>query len=180
MPRKYRLLVNCPKCRKPGFLTRRWVRTSYFPEFSNSPYIVEGYLEALDSKSKMTSHFARMGKIHLEKVRIYEFKRAYLENGVTKYEYICTHDPSGNRVGHSRILNKKGKKRIFQVLGPKIIRYYIGHYDSKKYQQNLKKYKNRELKSRPNGRVWCLVKDNISWNDYGTSEMLYKELSRIY
>jgi hypothetical protein len=40
----------------------------------------------------------------------------------------------------------------------KHVRFYVGHYDSEKYKEQMKKFKAGEIKSRPNGRRWCLLK----------------------
>jgi hypothetical protein len=37
---------------------------------------------------------------------------------------------------------------------------YIGHYDAEKYKEAMKEYRAGRLKSRPNGRRWCKVRDN--------------------
>ena len=36
---------------------------------------------------------------------------------------------------------------------------YIGHYDSKKYEEQVKKFQNGKRKSKPDGRRWC----HITW-----------------
>jgi hypothetical protein len=48
--------------------------------------------------------------------------------------------------------------------------------------EKLKKFKWRTevLAKRPNERVSCLFKENIWWNDYGTSDMLYEQLMHNY
>lgn len=47
------------------------------------------------------------------------------------------------------------KESVYRVSSEKYWHYYIGHYDSKKYQEQLKDYKSGKRKSRPNGRRWC-------------------------
>ena len=53
------------------------------------------------------------------------------------------------------------RKRFFQRLRRPEKKYYFGYYDSKKYHEKMKQYKEGKIKSRPNGRTWCLLNENL-------------------
>ena len=107
-----------------------------------------------------------------------------LESEEQVYKYICTFDPDGRELNIKphNIRVKKGdrksinKKRIFQVLAHRRerreIRYYVGHYDTKKYKEKLREFKLGKLKYRPNGRTWCLLNNSVSWKGIGSSRHL--------
>jgi hypothetical protein len=99
----------------------------------------------------------------MKNIMVYDFAKQFIKEGHYIYEYKCSFDPTGNRLGCLNYFSRKKpqvpRKRIIRVLGGKIWRFYFAHYDPKKYQKQMKKYKEGKLKSRPNGRTWCLIKD---------------------
>ena len=80
-------------------------------------------------------------------VMIYELTQQCIDekDAFYKYEYKCTYDPTGNKLGCFHYLRKEkpisASPRIYRVLGSKIFRYYVGHYDSDKQKEQMKKYK---------------------------------------
>lgn len=140
--------IICPKCNKKGFLTKRWVRGSnYFVlyatahEFSYTP----------DTEQKY--------------IRVYEYtgNNFNYNDYFHRYEYACIDKKTGERlVCHIQVdegSNTRIRKRVIEVLRPrKMTYYYIGHYDSNKYKEQMQKYKDGKIKSKPNGRRWCSVK----------------------
>lgn len=102
-------------------------------------------------------------------IRIYDFRNQAINDKVKnkKYEYSfeCTYDPMGKKLGHIHILREDKpitpEPWIFQVLGPKNRYYYVAHYDSKKYRQEMKKYKEGKIKSRPNGNKRCNLQSKV-------------------
>ena len=136
--------VICPKCGKRGFLTKRWVKgSSYFPKIAT---------------------FFMFGETIPDHVRVYTPTRKF-ENkeGYDYYEYSCVDKKTGKRLFVNMVIdegsNVKPKKRLLKVIGTKkYIHYYVGHYDAKKYKEQMDRYKKGKLISRPNGRKWCSVK----------------------
>ncbi|MBA3751071.1 MAG: hypothetical protein H0X03_09325 [Nitrosopumilus sp.] len=39
---------------------------------------------------------------------------------------------------------------------------YIGNYDREKYERKNRDYQTGLLKSNPNGKIWCLVREDTS------------------
>jgi hypothetical protein len=76
---------------------------------------------------------------------------------VTGSEYIGEAEPYSG-------VEREPVKEPYKVLGRKRIAYYIGHYDSKKYHQQMKDYRAKRRKSRPNGRKWCYLYSTISFD----------------
>ena len=98
----------------------------------------------------------------IKNIMVYDFAQQFIKEGHYIYEYKCSFDPTGNRIGCLHYIRKKKpqvpRTPIIRVLGGKIWRFYFAHYDPEKYQEQMKKYKEGKLKSRPNGRTWCLIK----------------------
>jgi hypothetical protein len=106
--------------------------------------------------------------MHYKTTRVYEFKEQKIGDSETKsfeYSYKCTYDPGGKKLGHVHVHKVakpiKYKKWVFQVLGPKSRYYYVSHYDSIKYRQEMKKYKEGKIKSRPNGNKRCNLQSKV-------------------
>ena len=49
------------------------------------------------------------------------------------------------------------EKRLKQTYGP-WTHPYVRHYDSEKYKMSMKRYRNGELRARPNGVRWCHIR----------------------
>jgi hypothetical protein len=54
------------------------------------------------------------------------------------------------------------KKSLIRVTYARYLCHYIGHYDKEKYKEQMMKYHEGKLKSRPNGRKWCEIPASIS------------------
>lgn len=104
--------------------------------------------------------------LHPGSIRIYEYRGQNVnekkgENKIYEYYFVCTYDATGKRLDHK--LTHKTTKPItpnpwvFQVLGPKNKYYYVAHYSSEKYKENMKKYKEGKIKARPNGSKACYL-----------------------
>ena len=72
------------------------------------------------------------------------------------------------------------RKRFFQRLRRPEIKYYIGHYDSKKYHEKMKQYKEGKIKSRPNGRTWCLLNENLHFINRDEKETSLRRYYEFY
>jgi hypothetical protein len=59
--------------------------------------------------------------------------------------------------GKSRIEDIPNKESLYRVTYGKYFCFYIGHYDKEKYKEQMIKYCEGKLKSRPNGRKWCKI-----------------------
>jgi hypothetical protein len=139
--------IICPKCKKKGFLTKRWVMGS-------------GYFVSCVSVHEFSPIFPKQNF-----VRVYEYtgKDFNYNDYHHRYEYACVDKHTGERhvcyVQVDEGSNTKILKRVIEILPHrKIMHYYIGHYDSKKYKEQMQKYKEGKIKSKPNGRRWCSVK----------------------
>jgi hypothetical protein len=131
--RKTKFIVLCPVCGKYGFLTRRWVKSSYYPKYA-SEYIISPGLrhEVIGSK------YSGQSLKHLEGAAAEEEEK-----------------------------ERKREKESFYKVRPnhKYYHYFIGHYDKKKYNKQMIKYRESNIKpkSRPNGRTSCYVRGNVEF-----------------
>ena len=127
------LIKNCPRCGKDGFLSRRWVRSSYRPKsFTDLFYILDDAKEALakhPSETKLLSLIEDLTKI-LDNPDKWNFNRMQ--------EYIMRH-PS------------------LRAYYGKYQHYYIGHYNAVRCKKEMYDYNKGKRTSRPNGRKWCKV-----------------------
>jgi hypothetical protein len=82
-----------------------------------------------------------------------------------RYEYRFVHPRTGETftchlqtdVGN----NKKPQNMVQEVLSDRrSYRYYVGHYDPDKFKTQMQKYREGKIKTRPNGRKWCLIKND--------------------
>ena len=138
---RIRSSMICPKCGKKGFLTVRWVRSSYYPKYS-SPRIILKKLNEIELMKDPSS------KIAARSLKI-------LKTVVSGFEY---RKPSKRHLCGNVIEEKQQDKRLlFRTLSDKYYHLYIGHYDREKYQQKMKDYKDGKINWRPNGRRWCKV-----------------------
>jgi hypothetical protein len=137
-------------------LTRRWVRgSSYFVLYGTA----------------LEFRFQGQGPPLEDLVRIYKYTGKSFEHDqrYEHFEYVYTDKQTGEnltvyrqrRIGR---LDKPPKTTIEVPNDSKHIHYYVAHYDAKKYKEQMKKFKVGEIKSRPNGRVWCYLKGN--WESY--------------
>jgi hypothetical protein len=167
------VIVCCPECGKQGFLTKRWVRSSYYPKFHSevcdSLEMAERRLSINpDNKESIISVGSRnpTKPMRLMKLGVYF-------NGIKKrvrgnrYMFV-KRDITDKRLGYKVSSNEywhvnvkkdfTNKNPYYRVSSRKYWHYYVGHYDSIKYENQMIKYKERRRKSRPNGRKWCKVK----------------------
>jgi hypothetical protein len=113
MNKKRPPLVLCPKCNRQGFVTLRWVRSSYYPKYATIEYnIISG--------------------------------NRYWGEGIER-----------GGLKPADYLKGSNKEDYYKTVSRRYPHYYIGHYDKEKYKQQMIKYRNGKLKSRPNGRKWC-------------------------
>ena len=141
--------VLCPKCGKFGFLSGRWVSSTYYPKFCSVHDIL---LEEAEEK------FANDPLSEVYKKRV-----DYLKKRIrgSKYRGRSRKHLSQYNEAEGDAIDKKSLKRV--TYG-KYFCFYIGHYDKGKYKQQMIKYRKREVKSRPNGRKWCKL--GASFHEY--------------
>jgi hypothetical protein len=128
---KYKVL--CPKCGKYGFLTKRWVESSYYPRYVS--YTILHHLP---------------GKVRGSKYR---------------------GPPTKDIVNFPPIEEELDRESLYRVTYGRYTNFYVGHYSSEKYYQQMQDYKMNKRKSRPNGRRWCSL---------GSKTLLYKRENEDY
>jgi hypothetical protein len=107
-----RCRVLCPKCRKYGFLTERWVRSSYYPQYAS---VKCSRLEE-EEEQKLAKN------LNDKKARA----------SVNYFRTLVR----GNKYRGDREHEIVDKKSIYRVNSDKkYYHYYIGHYDPDKYQE---------------------------------------------
>jgi hypothetical protein len=119
--------VTCPRCRKPGTLTLKRVKSIHygFVTIVHGPEVVS----ILDPNDRARAE--QLGLVVERKV----------------------YNPRFGKEQENMII----EKRLKQTYGP-WTHPYVRHYDPEKYRQSMEKYKNGELKARPNGVRWCHIR----------------------
>jgi hypothetical protein len=120
----------CPKCGQLGFLTKKWVRSSYYPK----------------KASVSCMRFEEMWK-KLEQ----NPKDVYLKKQVEYWRTMV----KGNKYRGWEAKELFDREACYKVFTRKYFKYYVGHYDKEKYEKQMKQFKERNRKSKPNGRKWC-------------------------
>ena len=151
--RKLKTSFKCPRCKKRGFLTRRWIRdSSYFCNATTDQF-----------------RFEVAGSTPQEELfRIYQYTGKSNPYGdyQVRYEYCHVDSQSCEKRYCDLQVEKTNTQRIPKTIiqrlrRRKIIRYYVGHYDREKYREQMSRYKQGEIKTRPNGRTWCMLSDTL-------------------
>lgn len=127
-------------CGQFGFISGRWVGSSYYPKFASINCIMLKEEEQILSKHPFSEWHKSRVDYFRKKVR------------GTIYR------------GKSRIEDIPNKESLYRVTYGKYFCFYIGHYDKQKYKEQMIKYREGKLKSRPNGRKWCKI--HTSFNKY--------------
>jgi hypothetical protein len=79
------------------------------------------------------------------------------DNGITGDKYRGEYDSNSSPDAKSW-QQIDDKSEYYTVRSRKrYYRFYIGHYDRIKYLEQMNRYRNGIIKSRPNGRRWCLI-----------------------
>jgi hypothetical protein len=120
----------CPKCGQYGFLTKRWVQSSYYPK-----------------------------KASVSCIRL-EVALAKLEqnpNDVSLKEQVQYWRSQVKGVKYRKDEPKElfDREACYKVFTRKYVKYYVGHYDKERYEEQMKQFKEKKRKSKPNGRRWC-------------------------
>jgi hypothetical protein len=119
----------CPKCGQNGFLTKRWVQSSYYPKE------VSTICEKLKDE---------LGKLEQNPADISQ-----------KYVEFLRTQVKGSRYRLDETKELFDREACFRVFTRKYIKYYVGHYDKERYEEQMKQFKEKKRKSKPNGRRWC-------------------------
>ena len=131
----------CPRCKKPGFRTRRWVRSSYYARYGSIPVI-----QLQISERKLSNNLT--DKRCQERVKMWrERVRGSYYRGKSKKGLIIR--------GEDEVYNSE--ENNFRTVSEKYYHDYFGHYDREKYKQQMMDYRSGKRKSRPNGRRWCKI-----------------------
>jgi len=126
------MIICCPKCGKRGFLHRRWVKSSYYPKYESEIcerlQMAEATVAERPENEKLSTYIRSVRK----KVKGFRYRKGVKGQDIDK-------------------------NSVYRVSSDKYWHYYIGHYDSKKFMEQMNDYRNGKRKSRPNGRKWCKV-----------------------
>jgi hypothetical protein len=129
----------CPKCGQFGFVCKRWVDSSYYPMLDSIPIMMIENREAELAKDP--------NNIAL-KASLETFKRKVVGK-------VFRGEPRKHLSGYNDSENIQDKKSLYRVTYGRYAYFYIGHYNKEKYKQEMIKYREGKIKSRPNGRKWC-------------------------
>lgn len=135
----------CPVCGEYGFLTKRWVKSSYYPKYASEYIICPGLREQVTGSKYRGQPLKHLFLKHLD--------------GVVEEE--------------------QDKEQIYKITPhSRYYHYYIGHYDKEKCNEQMIKYREHKIKSRPNGRKWCYVHTNVEF--YQNNPYLIDSIWRYY
>jgi len=143
--------IICPRCGERGFLSRRWVRKSFYPQHRSIEInVYEFFLKKLQ-EDPSDSHAQHMVSIRKPYIRGKKYR------GKPKY-LIKKYDSDKD--------NDFDKEECYRVHTRKYYYFYVGHYDKVLYQKQKKDYELKKRKSKPYGRKWCKlpIEDEIYYN----------------
>jgi hypothetical protein len=132
--------VLCPKCGQFGFLSGRWVSSTYYPKYCSVKHIL---LEGAEKKlaNDPLSEWYRERVAYFNKIVRGSIYRGRSRKHLSQYNEA-----------EDDTTDKKSLKRV--TYG-KYFCFYVGHYYQEKYREQMDKYHQGVIKSRPNGRRWC-------------------------
>ena len=120
----------CPKCGEYGFLAKRWVRSSYYPKYASA------------SRIRLEEEIAKLEKNPHDPTQ-------------KKYVKFFRTLVTGSRYRGEEANKLFDRAACYRVFTQKYFKYYVGHYDKKRYEEHMKEFKEKKRKSKPNGRRWC-------------------------
>jgi hypothetical protein len=135
--------VTCPVCGKKGFLTRRWVKGTYYPMYSSEACIrLEGWEHILSQYPN--NILAKEAITYLRRIA-----RGNDYRGHPKF-HIAGHDSKKDREYFDR-------NTAYRISSNRYYYEYVGHYSPEKYKKEMEGFRKGNRKSRPNGRIWHKV-----------------------
>jgi hypothetical protein len=135
--------VTCPRCGSIGYLTNRWVRSSYYPYHQS---IDIDYFEGARRRLSKEPNDTYSQSI------VYELGKRIKG---TQYQ--------GEPKKHFIDYNPQTSSSFYRISSEKYYHWYVGHYSGKKYQEQMRRYKNQGRRSRPNGRKWCSLREGSDY-----------------
>ncbi|MPZ07040.1 MAG: hypothetical protein GEU26_11610 [Nitrososphaeraceae archaeon] len=139
------VILVCPRCKKPGFLSQRKVYAYYVPkQYSEICESYENALTILKRNPDRKEDIILVG--YPEKPST--IRRIKLKDHVKDMQKAI----SGTRYANEGYGNTpyRIRKTYFHS--------YIGHYDREKYKKQKERYKAGTISYRPNGRRWCKMR----------------------
>ena len=131
--------ILCPKCKNPGFLTKRYVYSSYRPRRYSK--IVESHIDYTNAAKKNPA-----------------ILDSYVQTGNTLTKLGHCMRLMNQRITGNEYFNGENTTSSYMLRTRKHFHWYVGHYIRKSYEIQMERFKRGELKSRPNGRRWCKMK----------------------
>ena len=167
----------CPVCGKFGFVRIAWIPSNYYPKFGSVKCtLLRGALGALagdPTSEKYKEQVAYFRKI----------VRGYVKGDDIEYrgrskKHLLPEDE------YRETQNIKDKNSLIRVTYGIYPYLYIGHYDGEKYREQMKRYRNHEIKYMPNGRNWCKIplsiKSRLSIKFYIVNDPIVGKYIRFY
>lgn len=133
------LQILCPKCGRVGFVSKRWVTSSYYPKHLSLAVMM---IEAREVQlAKDPNNLAL--RMSLERFKEKVVGSVY--RGGSK-KHLAVQDNNENI---------PDRKTLYKVTYHKYQYFYVGHYDKEKYEEQMARFRAGKIKSRSNGRKWC-------------------------
>jgi hypothetical protein len=139
------VVLICPKCKRPGFLSQRKVYSYYSPKQYSE--ICESYERALTILKK-NPHRKEELIIEGYPEKPLTLSQIKLGDYVSKMQKVIT----GSRYANDGYGNTPYRIRRAYYHS------YIGHYDREKYRKQMERYRAGKISYRPNGRKWCKLR----------------------
>ena len=127
-------------CGKKGFLSRRWVKSSYYPMYASKRC---AFLNMLEYRLSVDPSNAT---VRYQIGRIREDIRGDHYRGDSKY-FLPGHDKKEDKEYFD-------KSTAYRLSSFKFYYDYVGHYSPEKYEKEMNDFRQGKRKSRPNGRIW--------------------------
>ena len=162
--RKEKNSVICPSCGKKGFLTKRWVESQYYPQF--------GSLD-VDRLEDLKGRVKKYPDNILLQTRLKRLEKKVKGNKYLGEKKKFLINPEEEHIDDNKDWYRVTYKRYFY--------YYICHYDKQLYAKNMERYRNGELKSRPNGRISHKLRENDyedTYDKYGNKKIIVRKGTR--
>jgi hypothetical protein len=144
MDSQQRRRILCPRCGKYGFVSQRWVESTYYPQFESIAVGMKQFWSERYTKNPGDKKAKATYKVWSLKVKGNRYRGEHL-TGLTDSLNV-PHDFD--------------KRSCYRVTYGRYLQYYVAHYDPMKYQNQMEDYKAGRRRSRPNGRRECKLRIN--------------------
>jgi hypothetical protein len=144
MDSQQRRKVLCPRCGKYGFISRRWVKSTYYPQYNSIAVTMMQIWSEKHAKNPDDKKAQATYKVWSVKVKGNRYRGEH-KTGL---------------INSANVTQDFDKISCYRITYGKYLQYYVAHYDPEKYEKQMTDYRAGRRKSRPNGRRECKLRIN--------------------